>query len=260
MKLILLLILIIAPLHILCQNFNVLGELVKSDSRYYYPSAHPTNYNAYYIKTSSFPKDDILYFKMTIRYGYFRGSSMYYEGRNSIVNSLYLNSRQDYNSRDYTSIYSGSFYNSYTYYYKVSKPSYDYLYVAPPNYEYHSGISSVEVYSTNSFGISIWVWIGIGIFVLVVIILSIVFYACKRAQRKAQEESLQNPSVDPIPLNTNPVSNEPINVNINHISPPSQVPYNPNPNPNAFAPAQYSPVPSPYGPVPSPYNQPPPGY
>ena len=30
----------------------------------------------------------------------------------------------------------------------------------------------------------------------------------------------------------------------------------PNPNPNAFAPAQYSP----YGPVPSPYNQPPPGY
>jgi hypothetical protein len=162
MKLILLLILIIAPLHILCQNFNVLGELIKSDSRYYYPSAHPTNYNAYYIRTSSFPKDDILYFKMTIRYGYFRSSSMYYEGRNSIVNSLYLNSRQDYNSRDYTSIYSGSFYNSYTYYYKVSKPSYDYLYVAPPNYEYHSGISSVEVYSTNSFGISIWVWIGIG--------------------------------------------------------------------------------------------------
>ena len=78
--------------------------------------------------------------------------------------------------------------------------------------------------------------------------MSIVFYACKRAQRKAQEESLQNPSVDPIPLNTNP------------ISPPSQVPYDPNPNPNAFAPAQYSPVPSPYGPVPSPYNQPPPGY
>ena len=235
MKLILLLILIIAPLHILCQNFNVLGELIKSDSRYYYPSAHPTNYNAYYIRTSSFPKDDILYFKMTIRYGRFRSSSMYYEGRNSIVNSLY---------------------NSYTYYYKVSKPSYDYLYVAPPNYEYHSGISTVEVYSTNSFGISIWVWIGIGIFVLVVIILSIVFYACKRAQRKAQEESLQNPGVDPIPLNTNPDSNEPINVNINPIPPPSQVPYDPNPNPNAFAPAQYSP----YGPVPSPYNQPPPGY
>ena len=249
MKLIFLLSLVFAPLHIYCYNFNVLGELTKYSSRIFYPKSGENLDNAYYIRLDDFKKDDTLYFKTTIRYGYFNNRYLYYGGYNNIQDSVSLTSLKDYSSREYSSTMSGLFYNSYTYFYKIIKPSTAYLYIAPPFYSYQPVLCSIEAYSTNSFGISIWVWIGVGAAVLVVIILSIVFYKCIRARRKAQEQSLQNPNVDPIALNTN----EPNNENPNPIPPPSPAPYVPNPN-------VYSPFPSPYAPVPSPYTQPPPVY
>lgn len=252
MKLIFLLSLIFAPLHILSYDYHVLGELPKYSSKIFYPQSAKYLDNAYYVRLSDFPKDDTLYFKVTIRYGYFTRGYMYYQGYNYIPSdTVSLSSSKDYHSRDYSSVMSGLFYNSYTYYYKISKPSTTYLFVGHPDYRYQNSLSSIEVYSTNSFGISIWVWIGIGIFVFVVIILSIVFYACRRAQRKAQEQNLQNPTIDPIPLNVGQGTNEPLNVNPNPIPPPSPAPYVP--NPNVYTPIQYPPVQSPY-------IQPPPVY
>ena len=202
MKLIFLLFLAFAPLHIFC--YHVLGELIKYSSRRFYPHTEKYLDNAYYMKLSNFEKDDILYFKVTIRYGYFTNGYLPCEGSNSLYDSVSLRATQYYHSREYSSVMSGLFYNSYTYNYKINKPFYTYLYVAAPDYRYQSGLSNIEIYSTNSFGISIWVWIGVGAFVLVVIILSIVIYRCRRAQReKAIDTGSAQPIISPSPVDSN---------------------------------------------------------
>ena len=45
---------------------------------------------------------------------------------------------------------SGTFYNSYTYYYRINKTSKTYFYFAPPSCRYQGAISNIEVYSTNT--------------------------------------------------------------------------------------------------------------
>ncbi len=216
MKLIILLFLIFAQCYLCATNFRVIGELTKYMERSFSPSTENYLDNAYYIKTSSFSRDETLYFKVTIRYGYFVNDYMFYEGRNYIDSFVYLNNRRSSSYRDDTRIYSGLFYNSYTYGYKITNPSTNYLYVAPPDYRYQSGLSSITVASTNSLGIPVWVWIIVAGFVLVVAILSIVIYRCKRAQR---ENNIDTSSAEPI-INTSPV-------------PPSPSPYVPNPSPYA---------------------------
>ena len=252
---------------------EVSGELSKYSYRSYYPRDNKNI--AYYIDTWNFGSDRRLYFKTTITYGRFSNGYLDYQGydykENTGVN-IYLNRDIRYDRYSSGSFYSTLLYKDYTYYFIVDKPSYRYLYVAAPDTDnYDSLLSTITVYSTNSFGISVWVWIGIGAFVLVVIILSIVIYRCKRAQREAELKSLQNPAVDPIPLNANPVTDEPNQnsneENSNPIQPPTPPPYVPNPNvyapvqsPYAPNPSPYAPNPSPYAPNPSPYAQPPPGY
>ena len=253
MKIIFHLILIIVLLN-LYSSYTLFGKITKGSWRSFSPANKESSY-CYYVDTNDFQKDSKIYFKVTLTYGSFNTAYMYYGGANtlhnegtdlSLPNSVY---RDSYSSVSTTG---GYLYKEYTYYFVVPKPSYRYLYFAPPTtYNFDRLLATITVYNTDRFGISIWVWIGIGIFVLVVIILSIVFYACKRAQRKAQEESLQNPTVDPIPLNVSPGANEPINVNPNPIPPPSPAPYVP--NPNVYTPIQYPPVQSPY-------IQPPPVY
>jgi hypothetical protein len=247
MKLIFHLILIIVLLN-LCASYINLGKITRGSWRDFSTADKP-RYVCYYVDTNDFQKDSNIYFKVRLTYGSFSSGYMYYGGANTLHNEgVDLNLphyvyRDSYSSTSTPGIY---LYKDYTYFFIVPKPNYRYLYIAPPpTFNYDRILSRITVYNTDKFGISIWVWIGIGAFVLVVIILSIVFYRCKRAQRKAEEESLQNPTVDPIPLNASPDSNEPKNVNPNPIPPPTPAPYVPNP-------VVYAPVPSPYAPVPYP--------
>ena len=237
---------------------EVSGEL----SKYSYRSYKPRNNKniAYYIDTSNFGSDRRLYFKTTITYGRFSNGYLDYQGydykENTGVN-IYLNRDIKYDRYSSGSFYSTLLYKDYTYYFIVDKPSQRYLYVAAPDTNnYDPLLSTITVYSTNSFGISVWVWIGIGAFVLVVIILSLIIYYCKKAQRKAEEKRLENPKAEPIQLSSSPIndeSNENNEQNPNPVPAPIPPPYVPNPN-------VYVAVPSPYSPVPSPYIQPPPGY
>ena len=198
MKLIFLLSLAIIPLF-KCDSFKVLGQISKYGLRYYYPSSSGDNI-AYYVKTSDFPKDDMLYFRTTIKYGYFKDRYLRYGSADSALNSITLTDSVIYNTESYSGYYYLDYYDYYSLFFNLVKTNKPYFYVAaPPVSYYSSSLAYVEVESTNSTGISIWVWIGIGIFVVVCIIVSVVTYYVRRRGRSYVVPTSVEPIVSPSP-------------------------------------------------------------
>lgn len=198
MKLIFLLSLAIIPLF-KCESFKVLGQISKYGLRYYYPSSSGDNV-AYYVKTSDFPKDDMLYFRTTIKYGYFKDRYLRYGSADSALNSITLTDSVIYNTESYSGYYYLHYYDYYSLFFNLVKTNKPYFYVAaPPVSYYSSSLAFVEVESTNSTGISIWVWIGIGIFVVVCIIVSVVTYYVRRRGRSYVVPTSVEPIVSPSP-------------------------------------------------------------
>ena len=198
MKLIFLLSLAIIPLF-KCESFKVLGQISKYGLKYYYPSSSGDNI-AYYVKTSDFPKDDMLYFRTTIKYGYFKDRYLRYGSADSALNSITLTDSVIYNTESYSGYYYLDYYDYYSLFFNLVKSNKPYFYVAaPPVSYYSSSLAYVEVESTNSTGISIWVWIGIGIFVVVCIIVSIVTYYVRRRGRSYVVPTSVEPIVSPSP-------------------------------------------------------------
>ena len=198
MKLIFLLSLAIIPLF-KCESFKVLGQISKYGLKYYYPSSSGDNV-AYYVKTSDFPKDDMLYFRTTIKYGYFKDRYLRYGSADSALNSITLTDSVIYNTESYSGYYYLHYYDYYSLFFNLVKTNKPYFYVAaPPVSYYSSSLAFVEVESTNSTGISIWVWIGIGIFVVVCIIVSIVTYYVRRRGRSYVVPTSVEPIVSPSP-------------------------------------------------------------
>ncbi len=198
MKLIFLLSLAIIPLF-KCESFKVLGQISKYGLRYYYPSSSGDNV-AYYVKTSDFPKDDMLYFRTTIKYGYFKDRYLRYGSADSALNSITLTDSVIYNTESYSGYYYLDYYDYYSLFFNLVKSNKPYFYVAaPPVSYYSSSLAFVEVESTNSTGISIWVWIGIGIFVVVCIIVSVVTYYVRRRGRSYVVPTSVEPIVSPSP-------------------------------------------------------------
>ena len=198
MKLIFLLSLAIIPLF-KCESFKVLGQISKYGLRYYYPSSSGDNI-AYYVKTSDFPKDDMLYFRTTIKYGYFKDRYLRYGSADSALNTITLTDSVIYNTESYSGYYYLHYYDYYSLFFNLVKTNKPYFYVAaPPVSYYSSSLAFVEVESTNSTGISIWVWIGIGIFVVVCIIVSVVTYYVRRRGRSYVVPTSVEPIVSPSP-------------------------------------------------------------
>ena len=198
MKLIFLLSLAIIPIF-KCESFKVLGQISKYGLRYYYPSSSGDNI-AYYVKTSDFPKDDMLYFRTTIKYGYFKDRYLRYGSADSALNSITLTDSVIYNTESYSGYYYLDYYDYYSLFFNLVKTNKPYFYVAAPPVSYYaSSLAYVEVESTNSTGISIWVWIGIGIFVVVCIIVSVVTYYVRRRGRSYVVPTSVEPIVSPSP-------------------------------------------------------------
>ena len=182
-----------------CESFKVLGQISKYGLRYYYPSSSGDNI-AYYVKTSDFPKDDMLYFRTTIKYGYFKDRYLRYGSADSALNSITLTDSVIYNTESYSGYYYLDYYDYYSLFFNLVKSNKPYFYVAaPPVSYYSSSLAYVEVESTNSTGISIWVWIGIGIFVVVCIIVSVVTYYVRRRGRSYVVPTSVEPIVSPSP-------------------------------------------------------------
>ena len=198
MKLIFLLSLAIIPLF-KCDNFKVFGQISKYGLRSYYPSSSGDNI-AFYVKTSDFPKDDMLYFRTTIKYGFFKDRYLRYGSDDSALNSITLTDSVIYNTESYSGYYYLDYYDYYSLFFNLVKTNKPYFYVAaPPVSYYSSSLAYVEVESTNSTGISIWVWIGIGIFVVVCIIVSVVTYYVRRRGRSYVVPTSVEPIVSPSP-------------------------------------------------------------
>ena len=182
-----------------CESFKVLGQISKYGLRYYYPSSSGDNV-AYYVKTSDFPKDDMLYFRTTIKYGYFKDRYLRYGSADSALNTITMTDSVIYNTESYSGYYYLHYYDYYSLFFNLVKTNKPYFYVAaPPVSYYSSSLAYVEVESTNSTGISIWVWIGIGIFVVVCIIVSIVTYYVRRRGRSYVVPTSVEPIVSPSP-------------------------------------------------------------
>ena len=182
-----------------CESFKVLGQISKYGLKYYYPSSSGDNV-AYYVKTSDFPKDDMLYFRTTIKYGYFKDRYLRYGSADSALNSITLTDSVIYNTESYSGYYYLDYYDYYSLFFNLVKSNKPYFYVAaPPVSYYSSSLAFVEVESTNSTGISIWVWIGIGIFVVVCIIVSVVTYYVRRRGRSYVVPTSVEPIVSPSP-------------------------------------------------------------
>ena len=139
--------------------------------------------NQFYLNLGEFEKDDYIYFKVKIEYGYFRTSTMYYGGFYDIPTSdQSLTQYKSYYSYSSGSYYSGSYYYSYAYYFQIPKPSTKYLVVAAPGMMLDSYYGYGYVY--NEDGLSTAAIIGICAAVIVAIaIASVVTYFVRRARR-----------------------------------------------------------------------------
>ena len=142
-----------------------------------------TNYY-FYLDLGEFEKDDYIYFKVKLEYGYFSTSYMPYEGFDdtSYTNEPVLTQSQYYYSSSYGSYYSGLYYYSYAYYYEIKKPSTKYLFVSTPGITLDPYYGNA--YISNEGGLSTAAIIGICVAVIVAIaIASVVTYFVRRARR-----------------------------------------------------------------------------
>ena len=139
--------------------------------------------NQFYLNLGEFEKDDYIYFKVKIEYGYFRTSTMYYGGfYDTPTSDQSLTQYKSYYSYSSGSYYSGSYYYSYAYYFQIPKPSPKYLVVAAPGMMLDSYYGYGYVY--NEIGLSTAAIIGICAAVIVAIaIASVVTYFVRRARR-----------------------------------------------------------------------------
>lgn len=139
--------------------------------------------NQFYLNLGEFEKDDYIYFKVKIEYGYFRTSTMYYGGfYDTPTSDQSLTQYKSYYSYSSGSYYSGLYYYSYAYYFQIPKPSTKYLVVASPGMTLDSYYGYGYVY--NEDGLSTAAIIGICAAVIVAIaIASVVTYFVRRARR-----------------------------------------------------------------------------
>ena len=124
--------------------------------------------NQFYLNLGEFEKDDYIYFKVKIEYGYFRTSTMYYGGfYDTPTSDQSLTQYKSYYSYSSGSYYSGLYYYSYAYYFQIPKPSTKYLVVASPGMTLDSYYGYGYVY--NEDGLSTAAIIGICAAVIVAI-------------------------------------------------------------------------------------------
>ncbi len=178
-----LLLLLFFSLHSLTFSYSVsVSNLNKGDSRKLKIGYH----NYFYLDLSQFEKDDYIYFKVKLEYGYFSSSYMPYEGFDdtSYTNEPVLSHSQYYYSYSSGSYYSGLYYYSYALYYSIPKPSANYLVVQTPYVYLYSSYAYGYAYISNEGGLSTGAIIGICAAVVVAIaIASVVTYFVRRARR-----------------------------------------------------------------------------
>ena len=144
MKLIFLLLLVIAPLHLCSTTYTVLGHLSKYGSQSFYPYSKGEAC-CYGIKLSDFTKGSGLYFKVTLTGGNFVDGNLHIGGSNVKItagNTITLSTPiiNDYYSRARNA-----------YYFYISNPGdFNYLYVASPAFNNYDSNSIITITNRKS--------------------------------------------------------------------------------------------------------------
>jgi hypothetical protein len=169
-----LLLLLFFSLYSLSFSISYLGR--HGTYTYYTPTSQ------FYLDLGEFEKDDYIYFKVKVEYGYFSDYYMSYDGFYTYPSSgQTLKKKEYYYSYSSGSSYYDSYYYSYALYYSILKPSGKYLVIETP---YAHLYSSGFAYISNEGGLSTGAIIGICAAVIVAIaIASVVTYFVRRARR-----------------------------------------------------------------------------
>ena len=187
MKLIFLLILAFLKYSIEATQWERVGYISKSQS---YTLRTNSASSCVYLDTNEF-SSDISYIEIyvTTYNGRFTTQYMYYEYSNSLVSSIVLSNNKYYDYSSYSSYYN-DYYDDFTYYFKIPKRNYRYLYLSILPTYYWGWNSRVEI--GVSSGLAVWIIavivvaaiIIIGGIITTIICLTVVILACIGNNRK----------------------------------------------------------------------------
>ena len=146
-----------------------------------------SNGRGVYIDTYDFDGDDYIGIYVTVYNGYFQEYGIYYDDDNTSptkgttldLNKYESSYASSYSNSYYSSYYHHYIYDSYTSYFKISKPSNRYLIIAIPDFYG----SSVEIGYSNGFPVWAIVLIVIVVVIIIVgVIIGIIFYIRRKAR------------------------------------------------------------------------------
>ena len=203
---------------------DVLGRISKSYSQ----TTSSKNY-CVYIDTYDFEKETEIGIKVTVYEGYFEESIMYHIGDNDIPSVLYPTYYESYYSSSYSGYDYGyyTYYDRYTYYFKIPKPSERYLFVSIPDF-YIRYYGYVEIEIEDPFPVWAIILIVLGVIVFIAIIIIVIIYFI----RKSRKISTMLPISQPVyyPSNNAYVNNPPAYAPPPGYTPPPGAPiYQPQP-------------------------------
>ena len=178
MKLIFLLILAFLKYSIEATQWTRVGYISKSHS---YTSKTNSASSCVYLDTNEF-SSDISYIEIyvTTYNGRFTTQYMYYEYSNSLVSSIVLSKNKYYDYSSYSSYYN-DYYDDFTYYFKIPKRNYRYLYLSILPTYYWGWNSRVEI--GVSSGLAVWIIAVIVVGAIIIIGGIITTIICCRRRR-----------------------------------------------------------------------------
>ena len=178
MKLIFLLILAFLKYSIEATQWERVGYISKSQS---YTLRTNSASSCVYLDTNEF-SSDISYIEIyvTTYNGRFTTQYMYYEYSNSLVSSIVLSNNKYYDYSSYSSYYN-DYYDDFTYYFKIPKRNYRYLYLSILPTYYWGWNSRVEI--GVSSGLAVWIIAVIVVAAIIIIGVIIATIICCRRRR-----------------------------------------------------------------------------
>ena len=178
MKLIFLLILAFLKYSIEATQWERVGYISKSQS---YTLRTNSASSCVYLDTNEF-SSDISYIEIyvTTYNGRFTTQDMYYEYSDSVVSTIDLSSYKRYDYSSYSSYYN-DYYDDFTYYFKIPKRNYRYLYLSILRTYYWGWNSRVEI--GVSSGLAVWIIAVIVVAAIIIIGGIITTIICCRRRR-----------------------------------------------------------------------------
>ena len=178
MKLIFLLILAFLKYSIEATQWTRVGYISKSHS---YTSKTNSASSCVYLDTNEFSSDiNYIEIYVTTYNGRFTTQYMYYEYSNSLVSSIVLSNPKYYDYSSYSSYYN-DYYDDFTYYFKIPKRNYRYLYLSILPTYYWGWNSRVEI--GVSSGLAVWIIAVIVVAAIIIIGGIITTIICCRRRR-----------------------------------------------------------------------------